>query len=187
MFKLYTKKGDLGFTFLPKFNKKLLKSDLIFEVLGTFDELGVCLGFLHSARLNDVRKVAIEVQKDLLSLGSLIISPEKITNEKILSWEKRVKELEEVIDYFETKNDPLKNFILPGGCRESTYLHLSRVTCRKLERLVVNYVKHKQDRIFIVKYLNRLSDLLFSMARYTNKKLGFKDMVWEKEGISAKA
>ena len=97
MFKLYTKKGDLGFTFLPKFNKKLLKSDLIFEVLGTFDELGVCLGFLHSARLNDVRKVAIEVQKDLLSLGSLIISPEKITNEKILSWEKRVKELEEVI------------------------------------------------------------------------------------------
>jgi len=179
MFRLYTKKGDLGFTFLPKVNRKLLKSDLVFEVLGTFDELGVCLGFLHSARLNDVKKVAIEVQKDLLSLGSLIISQDKISDEKIKIWEKRIKELEEVIDYFETKNEPLKSFILPGGCRESSFLHLSRVTCRRLERLVVTYVRRRDDKFFIVKYLNRLSDLLFSMARYINKKLGFKDMIWD--------
>jgi cob(I)alamin adenosyltransferase len=179
MFKLYTKKGDFGFTFLPKVNKKLLKSDLVFEVLGTFDELGACLGFLHTARLNDVKKVATEVQKDLLSLGALIISQDKISVEKIAKWEKRIKELEEVIDYFETKNEPLKSFILPGGCRESSFLHLSRVTCRKLERLVVSYVKKRKDMVFIVKYLNRLSDLLFTMARYSNKTLGFKDMIWE--------
>lgn len=181
MFKIYTKKGDFGLTFLPKVNKKLLKSDKVFEVLGTFDELSVCLGFLHSARLDDIKKTAMEVQKDLLSLGSIIISPEKIPEAKIKYWEKRTKELEEVIDYFETKTEPLKSFILPGGCRESSYLHLSRVTCRKLERLVVGYVRRKQDKFFIVKYLNRLSDLLFSAARYANKKLGFKDVIWEKE------
>ena len=179
MFKIYTGKGDLGLTFLPKIKKKLLKSDLVFDVIGTFDELGVCLGFLHSARLNDVKKVAVEVQKDLMSLGSLIISPDKVPDSKVLQWEKRIKELEEVIDYFESKNDQIKNFILPGGCRESSFLHLSRVTCRRLERLVVRYVKGKKDKAFIVKYLNRLSDLLFTMARYINKKLGFKDVIWE--------
>lgn len=183
MLKIYTGKGDQGTTFLPKINKKLQKSDLVFEVLGTFDELGVCLGFLHSARLSDVKKVVFEVQKDLLSLGSLVISPEKIPEEKITHWEKRIKELEEVIDYFESKNDPIKSFILPGGCRESSFLHLSRVTCRRLERLVVRYVKGKKDRAFIVKYLNRLSDLLFSMARYINKKLGFKDVLWDNKPV----
>lgn len=179
MFKIYTRNGDFGQTFLPKINRKISKSDLIFDVLGTFDELGVSLGFLHTARLPDVRKTSQEVQKDLLNLGSLIISPDKIPNEKIKYWEGRIKELEEVIDYFNSQIDSLNNFILPGGCRESSFSHLARVICRRLERLVVHYVKHKKDRIFIVKYLNRLSDLLFTMARYSNKKLGFKDIIWE--------
>ncbi len=179
MFKIYTGKGDLGITFLPRINKKLLKSDLVFDVLGTFDELGVCLGFLHSARLSDVKKVVLEVQKDLMGLGSLIISPDKISKDKIAHWEKRIKDLEEVTDYFESKNDSIKSFILPGGCRESSFLHLSRVTCRRLERLTVKYVKGKKDRVFVITYLNRLSDLLFSMARYINKKLGFSDVLWE--------
>ncbi|NMB91539.1 cob(I)yrinic acid a,c-diamide adenosyltransferase [candidate division WWE3 bacterium] len=179
MFKVYTKQGDNGFTLLPKISKKISKSDLVFEVLGTFDELGVCLGFLHTARLNDVKKVSIEVQKDLLSLGSLIISQGKISDATRKNWEKRVKELEEVIDYFQAKTDSIQSFILPGGCRESAFLHLSRVTCRRLERLVVRYIKKKKDMVFVVKYLNRLSDLLFVMARYVNKKLGFKDLIWE--------
>jgi len=178
MFKIYTGKGDSGFTFLSKMNKKFSKSDFVFEVLGTFDELGVCLGFLHSARLDDLRKVAFEVQGDLLSLGAIISSDERITKEKIEKWESRIKELEEVVDYFESKNNPLENFILSGGCRESSFLHLGRVTCRKLERLVVYYLGKDKNRLFIVKYLNRLSDLLFVMARYANKKLGFKDEIW---------
>lgn len=179
MLKIYTRNGDFGQTFLPKINKKISKSNLVFEVLGTFDELSVTLGFLHTARLPDVRKTSQEVQKDLLNLGTLIISPEKITNEKVKQWEGRIKELEEVIDYFESQTEPLKNFLLLGGCRESSFSHFSRVVCRRLERLVVNYVKHKKDRLFIVKYLNRLSDLLFTMARYSNKKLGFNDIIWE--------
>lgn len=178
MFKIYTGKGDLGFTFLPKKNKKMSKSELIFEVIGTFDELGVCLGFLHSARLNDLRKVATEVQKDLLSLGSILSSDEKISRELVEKWETRIKELEEVIDYFDSKNDPIENFILPGGCRESSFLHLARVTCRKLERYCVSYLGKDKNKLFIIKYLNRLSDLLFVMARYANKKLGFKDIIW---------
>ncbi|MBW6441995.1 cob(I)yrinic acid a,c-diamide adenosyltransferase [Patescibacteria group bacterium] len=178
MTKVYTRGGDQGFTFLSKMNKKISKSDPVFEVLGTFDELEVCLGFLHSARLNDLRKVSVEVQTDLISLGVLISSNEKISNEKMEHWENRIKELEEVVDYFESKNDPIENFILPGGCRESSFLHLGRVTCRRLERVVVDYLGKDKSRLFIVKYLNRLSDLLFVMARYSNKKLGFKDIIW---------
>ena len=179
MGKIYTKKGDLGFTFLPKMRKKLSKTEFIFEILGTFDELEVCLGFLHSAKLSEVRKIAVEVQKDLLSLGSIISSKEKVSRDIKEEWEKRIKELEEVIDYFEAKNDPLKNFILPGGSRESSFLHLARVTCRKLERMVFQYLRKNKDKVFIGNYLNRLSDLLFVMARYSNKRLGFEDKIWK--------
>lgn len=177
MYKIYTKKGDLGFTSLSNMFKKISKTESIFDVLGTFDELEVSLGFLHSARLDDLRKVAKEVQKDLFSLGSVISSNEKISKESTEKWENRIKEVEEVIDYFNDKNDPIENFILPGGCRESSFLHLSRVTCRKLERMVFRYLKKDKDKLFVGKYLNRLADLLFVMARYSNKKLGFKDVI----------
>ena len=159
-------------------HKKISKTEFVFEILGTFDELEVCLGFLHSAQLGEVRKMAVEVQKDLLSLGSIISSGEKISRDANEKWEKRIKELEEMIDYFEAKNDPIKNFVLPGGCRESSFLHLARVTCRKLERMVFSYLKKNKDKVFIGKYLNRLSDLLFVMARYSNKRLGFEEKIW---------
>ena len=178
MSKIYTGKGDLGFTLLPRRKNKISKSDLVFDVLGTFDELNSCLGFLHSARIPDIRKVSVEVQKDLFSLGALISLDEKITDEIIQKWEIRIKELEEVIDYFDSKNDPLQNFILPGGCRESSFFHLSRSVCIRLERLVVYYLRRSRDRGFILVYLNRLSDLLFVLARYSNKKLGFEDIIW---------
>jgi len=84
MYKIYTKEGDLGFTSLSNMFKKISKTEFIFDVLGTFDELEVSLGFLHSARLDDVRKVAKEVQKDLFSLGSVISSNERIS--KVKSW-----------------------------------------------------------------------------------------------------
>jgi len=179
MYKIYTKEGDLGFTSLSNMFKKISKTEFIFDVLGTFDELEVSLGFLHSARLDDVRKVAKEVQKDLFSLGSVISSNERISKESVEKWENRIKELEEVIDYFNNKNDPLESFILPGGCRESSFLHLSRVTCRKLERMVFQYLRKNKDKVFIGNYLNRLSDLLFVMARYSNKRLGFEDKIWK--------
>ncbi|HOD01324.1 MAG TPA: cob(I)yrinic acid a,c-diamide adenosyltransferase [bacterium] len=178
MNKIYTGNGDFGFTSLPKMHKKISKTEFVFEILGTFDELEVCLGFLHSAQLGEVRKMAVEVQKDLLSLGSIISSGEKISRDANEKWEKRIKELEEMIDYFEAKNDPIKNFVLPGGCRESSFLHLARVTCRKLERMVFSYLKKNKDKAFIGKYLNRLSDLLFVMSRYSNKRLGFEDKIW---------
>ena len=110
---------------------------------------------------------------------SLLSSQKNVTQLEMDNWEKRVRELEEVIDYFETKNDPVKNFIIPGGCRESNFLHLSRVVCRRLERITVFYLRKDKNKLFIIKYLNRLSDLLFTMARYANKKLGFKDIIWE--------
>ena len=91
MYKIYTKEGDLGFTSLSNMFKKISKTEFIFDVLGTFDELEVSLGFLHSARLDDVRKVAKEVQKDLFSLGSVISSNERISKESVEKWETRIR------------------------------------------------------------------------------------------------
>ena len=178
MSNIYTGKGDLGFTLLPRRKNKISKSDLVFDVLGTFDELNSCLGFLHSARVPDIRKVSVEVQKDLLGLGAIISLDEKITDEMTQKWEVRIKELEEVIDYFDSRNNKLEHFILPGGCRESSFLHLSRAVCRRLERLVIYYLRRNKDKGFVIVYLNRLSDLLFVLARYSNKKLGFEDIIW---------
>jgi cob(I)alamin adenosyltransferase len=141
------------------------------------------LGFLHSARLDDIRKVAVEVQNDLLSLGAVLSEGKNISDDKIDFWENRVRELEEVVDYFEEKNEPLETFILPGGCRESSFLHLARVTCRRLERIAISYLGENKNKMFVIKYLNRLSDLLFVMARYSNKKLGFKDIIWKNKDL----
>ncbi|MBU1133228.1 cob(I)yrinic acid a,c-diamide adenosyltransferase [Patescibacteria group bacterium] len=177
MFKIYTKRGDNGTASLLFSNKRFKKSSPIFDVLGTSDELNVSLGYLQSSRLQEIKNVCIKIQRELFILGSYFAG--KALEDKKNDWDKRIKELEEAIDYFDSKNEPLKSFILPGGSKESNYLHTSRVICRRLERLVVSYTKGKEPTILIVKYLNRLSDLLFVMARYSNKRLGYKDEIFE--------
>ena len=176
MLRIYTKRGDNGTASLLSSQKRLRKSRPIFDVLGTFDELNVSLGYLQSSRLQEIKNVCLKIQRDLLTLGSFFAGK---TLEGGNNWSKQVKDLEEAIDYFESKNEPLESFILPGGSKESNYLHTSRVVCRKLERLVVLYTKGKETEIPVVKYLNRLSDLLFVMARYSNKRLGYKDEIVE--------
>lgn len=183
MFKIYTKKGDNGTSSLFSSNKKFLKSRPVFNVLGTFDELNVFLGYLQSSRIKEIKNVCLKVQKDLFILGSYFSVKNK--QEDLKRWVDRVKELEEVIDYFQKQIDPLSSFLIPGGSNESNQLHTARVVCRRLERLVVDYIGRKKEYLFIVEYLNRLSDLFFVMARYSNKRLGYKDMVWEKEDSSS--
>ena len=179
MFKIYTKKGDNGTSSLLTSNKKLLKSRPIFNVLGTFDELNVSLGYLQSSRIQEVKNVCLKVQKDLFILGSYFSGKNKEVDSK--KWISRIREIEEAIDYFQKQIDPLKSFLIPGGSNESNQLHTCRVVCRRLERIAVDYIGRKKEYLFIVKYLNRLSDLFFVMARYANKRLGYKDVVWEKD------
>lgn len=173
--KIYTKKGDNGFSSLIN-KKQISKADLVFDVIGTLDELNANLGLLHTSRNTKLKKVVFELQNDLFTLGSLLAG--STIN---ISWNERVEWLESQIDLFDSNLPNLQNFILPGGSKNAVYLHNCRAICRRLERTYVLYfqkIKEKPDQN-IQKYLNRLSDLLFVLARYVNFKLGIKDLIWK--------
>jgi cob(I)alamin adenosyltransferase len=176
---IYTKAGDYGKTDLLS-KKSLSKTDLVFEVLGTLDELSGFLGFLHLSKLTDVQKIVLEIQGNLLEIGSFIAG-KKMTREDAKYWQENVNRLEKIIDAYDAKNTSLTTFIVPGGCAESGYLHVARSVCRRLERIFVRYFNlHKSPEMKIIEsYLNRLSDLLFVLARYVNKKRGYKDITWK--------
>ncbi len=178
--KIYTKQGDKGASGLTKNNKKISKTDVVFEVLGTLDELSASLGFLHASKLTEIKTLVLEIQSDLFLIGSYVAG-NKITGEMAEAWQKKITKTEQKIDYYEKKNSPLQNFILPGGSLESSYLHLSRAISRRLERIFVRYhnTGRRSDLKVIEEYLNRLSDLLFVMARYSNKKRGTPDLIWK--------
>jgi cob(I)alamin adenosyltransferase len=169
MTKIYTKTGDDGYT-KNLLGKRKPKSDLEFEIVGTLDELNACLGLLHTSKNKKLLAQIRELQSDLLTIGALV-SGFKSSNKDEFS--KRVSKLESLIDAYDAKNKPLKNFILPGGSFESGILHYTRTICRRLERLLVRHVKD----VSVLIYINRLSDLLFVLARFFNSK-GKKDILW---------
>lgn len=171
--KIYTKIGDNGETLLLN-GKKISKNAPIIEVLGCFDELNASLGLLHTLRDKKIKKIILDLQKDLFHMGSnLIVGDSKI------DYEVEVKKLEKLIDELNQELPQLKNFILPGGSGHAAQLHFSRSLARRLERRVVSIQKKYQHVAGLMKYLNRLSDLLFVMARYVNFKLGIKEIIWK--------
>jgi len=167
---IYTKTGDDGTTSL--FNSdRCKKSDPVFGVLGTLDELNSSLGFLHIYKNDEIVTEIKNIQKDLLYLGSLI-SGSHLNMEYITQ---RTEELETVIDKYEERLEPLTNFILPGGSIFSSYLNMSRSICRRVERDMVKY----DSNITCLTYTNRLSDLFFVLARYINKVEEIPDTIWK--------
>jgi cob(I)alamin adenosyltransferase len=176
---LYTKTGDHGKSAVNN-RKQLDKSSVVFDVLGTLDELSTTLGFLHLSTISDVKNIVINIQNDLLIIGS-VVAGRAFTVDLKKSCEKKVTDFERLINIFTAKLPVLKTFILPGGCIESSYLHLSRVVCRRLERVFVRFIREsgRKDLGIVEKYFNRLSDLLYVMARYSNKKRKFKDIIWK--------
>lgn len=178
--KVYTKTGDDGKTSLYNTKLRVKKSDPVFDVLGSLDELNAQLGFLHRTKLKEVRDLVYSIQKDLFMLGAYVAGKKLGVEDKVY-WKSRLEHLESDIDFFDTKNTLLTNFILPGGCVESCHLHASRVLARNLERSFVKYKEKTRLKNcdFIQVYLNRVSDLFFVMARYANKKLQIKDIIWK--------
>ena len=170
---IYTKTGDKGQTSLSN-GKRVNKSDPIIEVYGQIDELSSAIGVAISKTKNlklktDLRKV----QNDLFSVGSSLFSQD----EKYLGG--RIKEFENLIDEF-TKDIPkLNHFILPGGGEAGSTLHLARAICRRAERGVVRLKQKIEVDEIMIAYLNRLSDLLFTMARFINYKENKKEIVWQ--------
>ena len=166
---IYTKTGDKGMTSLFN-NSRHSKSDMVFEVLGTIDELNSTLGFIHLFKQKDTVDLVKQIQSDLFWLGGLIAGAD-LTIDKL---EKKTIEIEKHIDFYTNKLEPLTNFILPGGTIFSSYFMQSRSICRRLERLLVRY----KSNIYYIQYINRLSDLLFTLSRYSNKIDGVSDSIW---------
>ena len=178
--KVYTKAGDDGMSALYAQKARLKKSASIFDLLGTLDELNAALGFLHASKIKEITQIVYDVQRDLFLLGSYFAG-KKMEKHDCTYWEARLTYVEKAIDKIDAKNSPLTNFILPGGCLESNYLHVCRVQARKLERIFVQYKEHAKlaNYEFVQKYLNRISDLFFALARFANKKHKVKDIIWK--------
>jgi cob(I)alamin adenosyltransferase len=178
--KIYTKTGDTGETSL--FDKsRVSKADARVDAYGEIDELNACLGAARAARLDaDLTGVLEQIQRELFAVGARLADPSgKIAPrvEKVSVAEAEVTQLELMIDRLEGQLPPLRHFILPGGSTAGALLHLARTVCRRAERRVVSLGSGAVDPIIIV-YLNRLSDLLFVMARVANHRAGTAEVEW---------
>jgi cob(I)alamin adenosyltransferase len=179
--KVYTKKGDGGYTSLGG-GQRVSKDSLRIEAYGTVDELNSHLGVALAMGLDDASAEALRaIQNDLFHLGSdLCIREEDKATLKVPTVEERhIEALEGWIDRFNGELPALTNFILPGGTAGSAQLHVARCVARRSERLVVALAHQEAIGEFAVKYLNRLSDLLFVLARRENAVAGVDEPVWD--------
>jgi len=181
--KIYTKTGDEGKTSLFG-GKRVEKNNLRIECYGFIDELNSVLGVaLVKIDNKNLKDTVLRIQNQLFNVGADLASP--ITEKEEILYIKRIDKsyteyLESKIDFYEEQLEPLKNFILPGGNEVSSFLHLARTVCRKTERVVVSLKKTAKLNENVLIYLNRLSDLLFVLARYSNKLDGIPDIIWQK-------
>lgn len=180
--KIYTKTGDNGKTSLIG-GTKVYKSDLRIEAYGTIDELnsfiGLCLDHLRS---NNIANVLTEIQDRLFTIGSaLACDPDKETKLKIPDLhEGDVELLEKEIDKMNEILPEVKSFILPGGHIGVSSLHIARTVCRRAERCCVKMQKKEMEvEHLIIKYLNRLSDYLFVLARFAAHQLNVEEIPWK--------
>jgi cob(I)alamin adenosyltransferase len=178
--KIYTKTGDGGETSLFD-NTRVSKADARVDAYGEVDEVNACLGAARAAGVDaDIGSVLEAIQKDLFALGARLADPSariaaRVTKAAI--GESDVQRLEVIIDRLEEELPPLRRFILPGGGPAGAALHLARTVCRRAERRVIALGADAVEPI-LVAYLNRLSDLLFVMARAVNHRAGVTEVEW---------
>ncbi|MEP7375655.1 MAG: cob(I)yrinic acid a,c-diamide adenosyltransferase [Chitinophagaceae bacterium] len=180
--KIYTKTGDKGTTSLIG-GTKVSKSHLRIEAYGTVDELNSYIGLCKDLLENENSKFVLqEIQDRLFTIGSaLACDQEKETKMKIPDLkEADIVLLEKEIDKMNDILPAMKSFILPGGHPSISHLHIARCVCRRAERCSVRIEPEKNEaESIIIKYLNRLSDYLFILARYTGHLLNIPDIPWK--------
>ncbi|GAB1393888.1 cob(I)yrinic acid a,c-diamide adenosyltransferase [Rhodocyclaceae bacterium] len=177
--KIYTRTGDAGTTGLGD-GSRVGKDAPRVDAMGDVDELNAVLGVLLCEPIPDeVRTLLVGVQNDLFDLGGELSVP----GGAFLK-DTQPARLETAIDRFNDDLEPLKEFILPGGTRAAALIHQARTVCRRAERSVVALAHNEVVSEPARQYLNRLSDLLFVLARWLNKKSGCGDVLWQK-GLNA--
>lgn len=181
-FKIYTKTGDLGQTSLIG-GTKVAKSHIRIESYGTIDELNSYIGLVSDQiEFIEIKVTLKEIQDRLFTIGSsLATDPEKDSKMKLPDLkEEDILYLEQQIDRMNEALPVMKNFILPGGHVAVSTSHIARCICRRAERLCVNLKEHEEfiDPV-VIKYLNRLSDYLFVLARYIGHLLQVEEIPWK--------
>ena len=180
--KIYTKTGDAGKTSLIG-GTKVLKNDPRIEAYGTIDELNSFMGVVYDHCTDEnSRNIVKEIQDRIFTIGSeLACDPEKNIKMQIPDLhESDVELLEKEMDTMDAELPVMKNFILPGGMPAVSFMHVARSVCRRAERKCIDLQQHdgKVDPL-IIKYINRLSDYLFMLARYTGMKNNAPEIVWK--------
>ena len=179
--RIYTRTGDDGSTTLGG-GQRLSKASLRVEVYGTVDELNSVIGrALASGCVDEVRTILARVQNDLFHLGSdlCFLEADKAERPAPRIEQRHVEALEASIGGFTGELDPLKNFILPGGSQTAADLHVARTICRRAERLAVTLATEEEVGEWVLRYLNRLSDVLFTVARVENRRRDVPDVLWD--------
>lgn len=180
--KIYTKTGDAGETGLFG-GGRVPKDDIRVEAYGDVDELNAVIGMARCIELMPrIDDVLLPIQRDLFAIGAILATPDRdkmaLHLEKARIDDGRIGELERAIDEGEAELEPLRAFILPGGSSKAAALHVARTVCRRAERHVVRLQHEVELPPLAVIYLNRLSDLLFTLARVANRRVGAVEVIW---------
>jgi cob(I)alamin adenosyltransferase len=180
--KIYTRTGDSGDTGLFG-GGRVGKDDQRVEAYGDVDELNAVLGMARAVEVMPrIDEVLVPVQRDLFAIGALLATPDRDRMaqhlEKARIDEERITQLERLIDDADSELEPLRSFILPGGSPKAAALHVARTVCRRAERRVVALQRSIEIPSLVVIYLNRLSDLLFTLARLANRRAGTGEVTW---------
>ena len=172
--KIYTRTGDDGTTGLGD-GSRVKKTGRRIEAIGTVDELNSILGLLLTRQLPDEIRISLtDIQHELFDLGGELSIPGRVAISDV-----QVNRLETILDRFNADLPPLKEFVLPGGSEASGVCHLARSVCRRAERCVIHLGEAEKINATATKYLNRLSDLLFVLARVLNVHAGRADVLWQ--------
>lgn len=177
--KIYTKTGDRGETGLFG-GPRVPKDDPRIEAFGDVDELNAAIGVVRCEPLDERLDGLLKaIQNELFDLGAQLASPGPARANMPCVTEAHIKRLEEAIDEYDATLPPLRAFILPGGVRAAALLHSARAVCRRAERRVVCLGRQAAIAAEAVIYINRLSDLLFVLARAANQEAGYDDVPWQ--------
>jgi len=178
LLKIYTKTGDDGTTGLSG-GKRVSKSHIRIRAYGSIDEINSILGIILTNKLDDdIEQLLKKIQNDLFSLGADLSNPdlnepgERVTLEMAEFFEGK-------IDNFEKELTPITNFILPGGTKNASLLHFARTVTRRAETQLIELAEEEEINDACKKYLNRLSDLFFVLARVINKRSEVPDIIWK--------
>jgi cob(I)alamin adenosyltransferase len=171
--KIYTRTGDKGTTGLGD-GSRVDKDHLRVETYGTVDELNSFVGLVLTCEMDEaIRACLTRTQHELFDLGGELCMPGYTLVPEIC-----VDQLENDLDHFNRDLPPLKDFILPGGSEAAARCHVARTVCRRAERLMVSLAKVEDINVISLRYLNRLSDLLFVIARVLARANGGQEVIW---------